>query len=139
MLAHRYRLPLALVVAAMAAGGATLLLRPRTGVIAPAPASASDYFTPRQLEQARDYHATQRKILLGSLAVEGAALALLVARPPGLLERLGGRPVAGAGAAGGALSIGFPLIGLPLSAVSEQRARDAGLSTQSWGPWAEDV
>jgi STE24 endopeptidase len=139
MLAHRYRLPLAAVVAALAAGGATLLLRPRTGVIAPAPASASDYFTPRQLERAHDYRATQRTILLASLAVEGLALALLVARPPAALERLGARPAAGAAAAGAALSIGFTVIGLPLSAVSEQRARDVRLSTQSWGPWAGDV
>jgi Zn-dependent protease with chaperone function len=31
------------------------------------------------------------------------------------------------------------VIGLPLSAISEQRARDFGLSTQNWGSWAGDV
>jgi STE24 endopeptidase len=139
MLAHRYRLPLALVVAAIAAGGATLLLRPRTGVVKPAPASASDYFTPQQLERARDYRAPQRRIFVASLALEGAVLVLLIAHPPKALVRMGRRPIAGAAAAGAALSIGLTVIGLPLAAVSEQRARDVGLSTQNWGSWAADV
>jgi STE24 endopeptidase len=139
MLAHRYRLPLALVVAAMAAGGATLLLRPRAGVVKPAPASAGDYFTPQQLDRAHDYRAPQRTILLASLVLEGAVLIYLVARPPGGLVRLGRRPIRGAAVAGAALSIGLTAVGLPLSAISEQRARDAGLSTQSWGSWAGDV
>jgi STE24 endopeptidase len=66
-------------------------------------------------------------------------LVLLVARPPQALSRLGRRPLAGAAAAGAALSIGFTVVGLPLAAVSEQRSRDAGLSTQNWGSWAGDV
>src|SRR5215210_6442055 len=114
MLAHRYRLPLALVVAAIAAGAATVLLRPRTGVITPAAASAGDYFTPEQLDRARDFRAPQRTILLASLALEGAVLILLVARPPRALVRLGRRPLVGAAAAGAALSIGLTAIGLPL-------------------------
>src|SRR4051794_39025065 len=139
MLAHRYRLPLALVVAAIAAGGATLLLRPRTGVITPAPASARDYFTSQQLERAHDFRAPQRAILLASLALEGAVLVLLVARPPRAFERLGRRPLVGAAVVGAALSVGLTAVGLPLSAISEQRARDVGLSTQSWGLWAGDL
>src|SRR5918911_1230366 len=133
MLAHRYRLPVAFVVAAIAAGTATLLLRPRTGVVAPAPASAGDYFTPQQLDRAHDFRAPQRLILLASLAIEGGALVLLVARPPRALARLGRRPLLGAAAAGAALSIGLTVVGLPLSVVSEQRSRDFGLSTQNWG------
>src|SRR3954469_8426318 len=139
MLAHRYRLPLALVVAAIAAGGATLLLRPRSGVVRPAPASAGDYFTPQQLDRAHDYRAPQRTIVLASLLLEGAVLVLLVAPPPAVLERLGRRPLRGAAVAGAALSIGLTVVALPLSAVSEQRSRDVGLSTQSWGPWTGDV
>src|SRR5258708_15534962 len=87
MLAHRYRVPLALVGAAIAAGGATLLLRPRTGVVEPAPASARDYFTPGQLQRARDFRGPQRALALGSLALEGAVLVLLVVRPPRALRR----------------------------------------------------
>src|SRR5689334_20490912 len=125
MLGHRYRLPLALLGAAIAAGGATVLLRPRSGVVSPAPASASDYFTPAQLDRAHDFRAPQRAILLVSSALEGAGLLYLIARPPAALERLGRRPVPGAAAAGAALSLGLTVIALPLSAVSEQRARDA--------------
>lgn len=139
MVAHRYRLPVALVMAAITATGATLLLRPRTGVVTPAPASAGDYFTPQQLDRAHDYRAPQRAIFVASLALEGAVLVLLVTRPPGALRRLGRRPLAGAAAAGAALSIGLAVVALPLSAVSEQRARDVGLSTQDWGSWAGDV
>src|SRR3954453_17925252 len=139
MVAHRSRLPLALVVAAIAAGGATLLLRPRAGAVTPAPPSAGDYFTPHQLDRARDYRRPQRAIMVASLAIEGAALVLLVARPPRALVRLGARPLAGAAAAGAALSIGFTVLGLPLAALSEQRSRDAGLSTQRWGPWAGEL
>ena len=139
MVAHRYRLPLALVVAAIAAGGATLLLRPRAGVVRPAPASAGDYFTPQQLDRAHDYRAPQRLIFVASLAIEGAVLVLLVTRPPAALRRLGRRPLVGAAAAGAALSIGLTAVALPLSAVSEQRSRDVGLSTQNWGSWAGDV
>src|SRR5689334_22355886 len=103
MLGHRYRLPLALVVAAIAAGAATFLLRPRTGVVTPAPASAGDYFTPQQLDRAHDYRAPQRLIFVASLALEGAVLVLLVRRPPRALVRAARRPLAGAAAAGAAL------------------------------------
>src|SRR3954454_7893499 len=139
MVTHRYRLPLALVVAAVAAGGATLLLRPRSGVVKPEPASAGDYFTPAQLQRAHDFRAPQRTILLASLALEGAVLVYLVARPPAALGRLSSRPLLGAAAAGAALSVGFTAIGLPLSAISELRSRDAGISTQTWSSWAQDV
>lgn len=138
MVAHRYRLPVAFAVAALAAGAATLLLRPRTGVVEPAPASASDYFTREQLTRAHDFRATQRTIALASLAIEGVVLVWLVARPPARLSHIRRRPIAGAAAVGAALSIGFAVIGLPLSAIAEQRARDVGISTQSWGLWLTD-
>jgi Zn-dependent protease with chaperone function len=139
MLAHRNRLPLSFVVAALAAGGATLLLRPRSGIVTPASASAGDYFTPEELQRARAFRRPQRAILLASMLVEGTVLALLVARPPTLLERLDRRSLLGAAAAGAGLSAGMTAVALPLSVVSEQRSRDAGLSTQNWGPWAGDV
>src|SRR4051794_2607268 len=124
MLAHRYRLPFALVFAAIAASGATVLLRPRAGVVEPAAASARDYFTPGQLERAQDFRRTQRALAIGSLALEGAVLVLLVARPPRALrrglERAGPRPLAGAAAAGAAFTIGLAATGLPLSAIAHQ-------------------
>ena len=108
-------------------------------MIKPAPASAGDYFTPAQLQKAHDFRAPQRTILIAQLAIEGAVLVYLVARPPQVLKRMGQRPIAGAAAAGAALSITLTLATLPLAAVAEQRSRDVGLSTQSWGPWLGDV
>lgn len=131
------------MVAAVAAAGATLLLRPRIGLIDPAAASARDYFTPGQLEKARDFRATQRALGLGSLALSTGVLVLLVVRPPRsvrrALERAGARPLAGAAAAGVGLTLALAVTGLPLAAVAHQRARDVGLATQDWAPWLGDV
>src|SRR4051794_40591395 len=139
MVAHRYRLPLAVGVTAIAAGGATLLLRPRARAITPAAARAGDYFTPQHLERAHAFRAPQRRIGLASLALEGAALVMLVSKAPPVLERLAPRPLLGAAAAGAGLSIGTTAIALPLGAVSERRARKVGLSTQNWRSWAGDA
>src|SRR3954469_3332764 len=139
MVAHRYRLPLAVGVTAIAAGGATLLLRPRARALMPAAASAGDYFTPQQLERAHAFRAPQRRIGFVSLALEGAALVLLVSKAPPVLERLPRGPVLGAAAAGAGLTVGTTVIALPLGAVSERRARKAGLSTQNWRSWAGDA
>ncbi|MFL5893512.1 MAG: M48 family metallopeptidase [Thermoleophilaceae bacterium] len=143
MRVHRYRLPLAILVAALAAGGATLLLRPRSGLIKPAAANASDYFTPQQLKRARDFRGPQRALAVGSLALTGGVLLLLVIRPPRrirrALERAGARPIAGSAGAGAVYAIGMTAIGLPLAAIAEQRARDVGLSTQDWGSWLGDI
>ena len=116
-----------------------MLLRPRSGVVSPASASAGDYFTPQELERAHEFRAPQRTILLASLALQGSVLVLLVAKPPGGLTRLGRRPLLGAAAAGAALTVGVTVLTLPLSAISEQRSRDFGLSTQTWSSWVTDV
>src|SRR3954453_2392851 len=139
MLAHRYRLPSALLWAAIAAGTATFLLRPRTGTVKPSLARARDYFTPEELDRARKFRAPQRAILLAPMALEGPVLVLLVAHPPVVLARLGRRPVAGAAAGAAALVTGMTAIGLPLSMLSEQRSRDVGLSTQGWRSWSGDL
>jgi STE24 endopeptidase len=143
MRAHGYRLPLAILVAAVAAAGASLLLRPRNGLIDPAAASARDYFTPAQLEKARDFRGTQRTIGLASLGLSGAVLVLLVAKPPRRLRRAlaraGARPLAGAAAVGAGLTLLLTTVELPLAAVSHERSRDVGLATQTWGPWLGDV
>ena len=59
----RSRLPLAIAVAVAAAAAATFLLRPRSGVIEPAPVDAKSYFTAFQLDRAEDFRSVQR--LLG--------------------------------------------------------------------------
>jgi STE24 endopeptidase len=128
----------AVAAAFVVAEAAVLLLRPRDGVIAPAPIDPRSYFTPDQLDRARDYRRGQLIIFGAGAAVEAAALVWLVRQPP---KRLLGarRPVLVAAGAGAALSVGLTAARLPLSAIAHQRSVDVGLSTQSWGPWLGDV
>jgi STE24 endopeptidase len=135
----RLRLPIALVAAVVAAEAAVLLLRPRDGVIDPAPVSVRSYFSPAELERARDFRRPQLALYGATLLIEGGLLILLIRRPPG---RLGGpfrRPVLVGAAAGAALSVTLTLATLPVRAVTRERAIDVGLVTQSWGGWAVDV
>jgi Zn-dependent protease with chaperone function len=128
----------AVVAAFVVAEAAVLLLRPRDGVIAPAPIDLGSYFTPDQLDRARDYRHGQLVIFGTSLVVEAALLVWLVRRPPARL--LGTRrPVILAAGAGAALSVGLAAAQLPLSAVAHQRSVNVGLSTQGWGEWLGDV
>jgi STE24 endopeptidase len=136
---RRLRLPLAIAVAGVAAAAATVILRPRSGLIEPVPVDVKAYFSPQQLQRASDFADTQRLIGLAGLAVSGGTLALLALRPPRLLERLGKRPLLGAAAAGAGISLALVVTGLPLSAVAQERAVNFGLSTQDWGSWAGDV
>jgi STE24 endopeptidase len=137
---HRSRLPLAILVAVAAAGAATLILRPRSGLIEPAAVDTTAYFSPEQLERARDFRNPQRLLGLGGLALSGGTLALLALRPPRrLLDPLARRPVLGGAAAGAGISLVLVVVGLPLGAVRHERAVDVGLSTQDWGPWLGDV
>src|SRR3954467_14915976 len=136
---HRVGLPLAVGIAVAAAGGATFALRPRAELIQPAPVAATDYFSASQLDRIHDYTGTQRLLGLGGLALSTGTLALIALRPPRrvrrALERGRRRPILGAAAAGGALSLVLVVVDLPLGAVAEQRARGFGLSTQDWGGW----
>jgi STE24 endopeptidase len=136
---RRLRLPIALVAAILAAEAAVLLLRPRDGVIDPAPVSARSYFSPAQLDRAREFRRPQLALYGASLLVEGAVLVLLVRRPPARLRRPFRRPLVAGAVAGAALSAGLSVATLPLGAVMRQRAVDVGLVTQSWGGWAADV
>jgi STE24 endopeptidase len=143
MEAHRVGLPLAVGIAVVAAGAATFALRPRSELIDSAPVAATDYFSTSQLDRIHDYRGPQRWLGIADLAIGGGTLALIALRPPRrlrrALERGNARPILAAAAAGGALSLGLVVVGLPLSAVSEQRARDFGLSTQDWGSWFGDL
>jgi STE24 endopeptidase len=134
------RLPLAIVVAVAAAGAATFLLRPRSGLIEPAAVDVQGYFTAFQLERAEDFRSVQRILSVGGLVVGTGTLALLAWRPPRrVFDRLGRRPVLGGAAAGAGISLLLVLVELPLSAWRHERAVDVGLSTQAWIDWVEDV
>jgi STE24 endopeptidase len=140
MLKGRSRLPLAILVAVAAAGAATFLLRPRSGLIEPAAVDVKGYFTAFQLERAEDFRSVQRLLAVGGLVAGTATLAILAWRPPRrLFDRLARRPILGGAATGAGLSVLLVLVELPLSAVSHERAVDVGLSTQSWLPWLGDV
>ena len=143
MEAHRLGLPLAVGIAVVAAGAATFALRPRHGLIHPAPVAAEAYFSPSELDRAHDFRGPQRLLGLGGLAIEGATLAVLAFRPPRrlrrALERGRARPVLAAAGAGAAFAVLLVVVQLPVSIPAEQRARDVGLSTQDWGSWTVDV
>jgi STE24 endopeptidase len=140
MKAGRSRLPLAILAAVVAAGAATLLLRPRGGVIDPAAVDVEAYFSRAQIERAEDFRDTQRLLGLAGIAVSGVTLGLLAWRPPRRLPaRFGRRPLLGGAVAGAGISLLLVVVGLPLAAWRHDRAFDVGLSTQTWGPWLEDV
>jgi STE24 endopeptidase len=128
----------AVVAAFVVAEAAVLLLRPRDGVIAPAAVDPGSYFTPEQLDRARDYRHGQLVIFGTSLVVEAAVLVWLVRRPPAALLAAR-RPVLVAAAAGATLSLGLAAAQLPLSAIAHQRSANVGLATQGWGDWLADV
>jgi STE24 endopeptidase len=137
---RRARLPLAIVVAVAAAGAATFLLRPRSGLIDPAAVDVQGYFTAFQLERAEDFRSVQRLLGVGGLVVGTGTLALLAWRPPRrVFDRLAKRPILGGAAAGAGISLLLVAVELPLSAWRRERALDVGLSTQSWIDWAADV
>jgi len=133
----------AIAVAVVAAGAATVILRPRSGLIDPATIDPKAYFSEAELRRAEDFRGTQRLIGVGSLLVSGATLALLAVRPPAparrLLERVQDRPVRGAALVAAAISVTLTVTGLPLSVWAHERSVDYGLSTQSLGPWFADV
>ena len=120
----------ALLATAVTAGAATLLLRPRSGLIEPAAIELTAYFSPAELERSADFRDLQRVLGLAGVAVSGVTLAVLARRPPAIRS--------GAVAAAG-VSVTLVVVGLPLALWRHERAVDAGLSTQSIGPWLVDV
>jgi STE24 endopeptidase len=132
-----YSLPVAAFAAAVAAIAATLLLRPRGGLIEPAAVDATAYFSAAQIERAEDFRGPQRLLALAGLGLSGVTLVALALRPP--RERFRNRPLWGAAAAGAGIVVVLALVNLPLDAIRHERAVDVGLSTQDWGPWLGDV
>jgi STE24 endopeptidase len=135
----RLRLPLAFVVTVAAAAVATYLLRPRSGLIEPAPVHAEQYFTAFQLDRAEDFRSVQRLLSLAGLGIGIGTLAVLAWRGSSLLARLERRPLLGGAAAGAGISLVLVVTGLQVSAWMRARALDVGLATQSWPDWAVDV
>jgi STE24 endopeptidase len=135
----RLRVTAAVVASLVVAEAAVLLLRPRNGVISPAPVDATSYFSPAEIDRARDFRRPQLALYGATLAVDAALLVLLVRRPPRRLVRPRRHAVVAAAGAGAALSLALNVAPLPLSAVAHARAVDVGLSTQGWAGWAKDL
>jgi len=133
-----YSLPVAALAAIAAAAAATLLIRPRGGLIDPTSVDPTAYFSAAQIERAEDFRGTQRLLGLAGLGLTGVTLTLIALRAP--VGRLAAkRPVRGAAAVGAGISLVLVAVNLPLDAIRHQRAVDVGLSTQDWGPWLGDV
>src|SRR3989442_1533031 len=112
------RLPVAVGVAVVAASAATLALRPRSGLIHPAPARPQAYFSPAELDRIHAYVGPQRALGLGGLALTGATLVLLAWRPRRplrrALERAGARPLVGSAPPGALFEFLAPVVLDPL-------------------------
>lgn len=134
---------MAIAAAVVAAGAATLILRPRSGLIDPAAVDATAYFSAAQLDRAADFRDLQRILGLAGTGLAGATVALLALRPPRTarraLERAGRRPLIGGAAVGAGIALTVTVVELPLSFWRHERAVDFGLSTQPFGPWLADV
>ena len=109
-----------------------LLLRPRDGLIDPAPVSARSYFSAAQIDRARDFRRPQLALYAATVLIEGGLLVILIRRPPRWMPRR-------FALAGAAVSLALTIAPLPVQAIMRQRAVDVGLITQSWGGWAGDV
>jgi STE24 endopeptidase len=122
---------------------AVWLLSPRDQPPEPLPVAEQDYFGTAQLDRAHSYRDGQRWLLLAGLGIEGVVLlAVALGRPAPLrrgLDRLAARPIVGAAAAGAGVALLTSAATLPTRLIAHERAVDAGLSSQSLGPWLWDV
>jgi STE24 endopeptidase len=136
------RLGAVAVAAVVVAEGAVWLLRPRHDSIPAAAVSERAYFSATELERASDFRDAQRLIGLAALGVEGGVLVTLALwRPAVLRNALRGasrRPIVGAAAVGAGIALTLAVAGLPLGAAAQARARDVGLSTQTFSSWLGD-
>ena len=126
------------MAAVVVAEVAVVLLRPRHGVIEPAPVRTESYFSPDEIERARDYRRPQLALYGAVLLTELGVLVLFIRRPPRRLRGPLRRPVLAGAAAGAALSIAVSVAVLPWQVVSRERAKDVGLVTQAWTGYARD-
>jgi STE24 endopeptidase len=121
------------------AAGAALLLRPRSGVLAPLPVRASSYFTQAELARARDFTRPQLALLAARSVVEAAVLAGLVRRASRARRPRARHPGALAAArAGVATSVVLQTATLPITLAARRRAIGVGLTTDPWRSWAVD-
>ncbi len=130
---------MAIAAAVVVAEVAVVLLRPKDGVIDPAPVRPESYFSASEIQRARDYNRPQLALYGGALVIQIGVLALLVTRPPRRLTGPFRRPLLAAAVTGAALSVTLSAAVLPLKVAGRERAREYGLNTQSWSGYARDT
>lgn len=121
------------------AEGGRRLLTPRTGTLEPAPVELGAYFSAAEIDRGRRFARPQLALAAARGIVDLAALELVVSRPPPILRRHTGRPVAAGAAAAAGLAVALTVPPLPLAAIARRRAIAVGLVTQSWRGWAVDL
>jgi STE24 endopeptidase len=144
--AHRSRATLAkrgafLLAAAVWIVSGALLWRTEVPSLQLAELDPRSFFSSEQLARIADYRRVTRALLLGSVVVEGALLALLAWKAAALAEAAGGlfRGRIRTGVALGALAaVALWLALLPLSGVSHWWRRRYGLSHQAYAGWMRD-
>jgi hypothetical protein len=144
--AHRSRATLAkrgavLLAAAVWIVSGALLWRTEVPSLQLAELDPRAYFSAEQLARIADYRRVTRALLIASLVVEGAVLALFVWKAAGLGDAVGGlfRGRIRTGVALGALvALALWLALLPLSSVSHWWRRRYGLSHQGYDGWLRD-
>lgn len=130
------------IATAVVAEIAVLLLAPEPPESEPATPAAESYFSAEEIEAGRDFRFGQRNLGLLALVIDLGALGLLVAGRPSIARRAmewaGRRPLLGAAAVGGAISLFLAVLAIPLGLVAHERAVDVGLSTQDAAGWLAD-
>ena len=114
-------------------------MTPRRAVPAPAPVRLSDHFSDAEIARGRQFARPQMGLALARSALEAAALAELVRRPPGVVDRAWRRPLLGAAGTAAGVSMALTVEVLPLRALGRRRAQAVGLDTQTWRSWAVDL
>src|SRR5579875_560533 len=137
--AHGVKVLWPTLAAVAAAEAGRRLLAPRTSPVEPVRVDLRAHFSEQEIDRGRRYARPQLALGLARGAIDLAGLAVLTARPPGMLARLARRPVAGGAVAAVGLSLGLSAASLPLRALSRRRSMAVGLDTQSWGAWAGDL
>ncbi len=124
------------------AEGAYILLSPSVPGAGPVGVRIEDFLPGGEIARSVEYRDGQRLLFVFGLSAQALAVGALVAgRPRSLrrvLDRLGGRPLLGAAAAGALVVVIATLAAGPTLLWSHERAADVGLSTQSASAWLSD-
>jgi STE24 endopeptidase len=119
------------------------LLWPREPLPPPAPAPASEYFKPAEIQRGAAFARPQLALALLKESLQLAILAGLAARRPRRASGAQAGVLAPTAARGARKAVGLlgtlTAASLPVSLLQRRRAMSVGLDTQSWSGWWADV